>query len=35
MSRKVDEVVDVLVKTIKAPICPQATKAAMVATYSD
>uniref|UniRef100_A0A0D9VRQ7 U-box domain-containing protein n=1 Tax=Leersia perrieri TaxID=77586 RepID=A0A0D9VRQ7_9ORYZ len=29
----VDEVVDALVGVIKAPICPQATKAAMVATY--
>uniref|UniRef100_A0A0E0CXS0 U-box domain-containing protein n=1 Tax=Oryza meridionalis TaxID=40149 RepID=A0A0E0CXS0_9ORYZ len=29
----VDEVVDALVVIIKAPICPQATKAAMVATY--
>uniref|UniRef100_A0A0E0KB35 U-box domain-containing protein n=1 Tax=Oryza punctata TaxID=4537 RepID=A0A0E0KB35_ORYPU len=28
-----DEVVDALVRIIKAPICPQATKAAMVATY--
>ncbi|KAF8718498.1 hypothetical protein HU200_025269 [Digitaria exilis] len=33
LSGKVDEIVDALVKTIKAPICPQATKAAMVATY--
>ncbi|BAF11423.1 U-box domain-containing protein 21 [Oryza sativa Japonica Group] len=30
---KVDKVVDALVVIIKAPICPQATKAAMVATY--
>lgn len=33
LSAKVDEIVDALVKIIKAPICPQATKAAMVATY--
>ncbi|KAF8683489.1 hypothetical protein HU200_044397 [Digitaria exilis] len=33
LSGKVDEIVDALVKIIKAPICPQATKAAMVATY--
>jgi hypothetical protein len=33
VSGKVDEVVNALVKAIKAPICPQATKAAMVATY--
>ena len=35
MSRKVDkiEIVDALAKTIKSPICPQATKAGMVATY--
>uniref|UniRef100_A0ACD5XIN5 Uncharacterized protein n=1 Tax=Avena sativa TaxID=4498 RepID=A0ACD5XIN5_AVESA len=30
---KEDEIVDALVKIIKAPICPQATKAAMVAAY--
>ncbi|XP_047087604.1 U-box domain-containing protein 21-like [Lolium rigidum] len=30
---KADEIVDALVKIIKAPICPQATKAAMVAAY--
>ncbi|KQK22640.1 U-box domain-containing protein 21 [Brachypodium distachyon] len=29
----VEELVDALAKVIKAPICPQATKAAMVATY--
>jgi hypothetical protein len=33
LSAKLDEIVDALVKIIKAPICPQATKAAMVATY--
>ncbi|XP_015690611.2 U-box domain-containing protein 21-like [Oryza brachyantha] len=33
LADKVDEVVDALVRIIKAPICPQATKAAMVATY--
>ncbi|OEL36426.1 U-box domain-containing protein 21 [Dichanthelium oligosanthes] len=33
LSGKVDEIVDALVKIVKAPICPQATKAAMVATY--
>jgi hypothetical protein len=33
VSGKVDEIVDALVNIIKAPICPQATKAAMVATY--
>ncbi|KAF0913397.1 hypothetical protein E2562_022189 [Oryza meyeriana var. granulata] len=33
LGAKVDEVVDALVRIIKAPICPQATKAAMVATY--
>jgi hypothetical protein len=33
VSGKADEIVDALVKIIKAPICPQATKAAMVATY--
>ncbi|GJN30849.1 hypothetical protein PR202_gb19187 [Eleusine coracana subsp. coracana] len=30
---KAHEIVDALVKMIKSPICPQATKAAMVATY--
>jgi len=33
LSGKVDAIVDSLVKIIKAPICPLATKAAMVATY--
>ncbi|KAG8096851.1 hypothetical protein GUJ93_ZPchr0013g34201 [Zizania palustris] len=33
LGAKVDEIVDALVRVIKAPICPQATKAAMVATY--
>ncbi|XP_062216238.1 U-box domain-containing protein 21-like [Phragmites australis] len=33
LSEKLDEIVDALVKIIKSPICPQATKAAMVATY--
>ncbi|KAL6867521.1 hypothetical protein ACP4OV_015545 [Aristida adscensionis] len=33
LSAMVDEIVDALVKVIKAPICPQATKAAMVAVY--
>ncbi|XP_062210520.1 U-box domain-containing protein 21-like [Phragmites australis] len=33
LTGKVDEVVDALVKVIRAPICPQATKASMVATY--
>ncbi|CAN6307331.1 unnamed protein product [Urochloa humidicola] len=33
LSGSVDEIVDALVKIVKAPICPQATKAAMVATY--
>ncbi|WVZ56168.1 hypothetical protein U9M48_006739 [Paspalum notatum var. saurae] len=33
LSGEVDELVDALVKIIKSPICPQATKAGMVATY--
>ncbi|KAL5209350.1 hypothetical protein ABZP36_004973 [Zizania latifolia] len=33
LGAKVDEIVDALVRVIKAPICPQATKAAMIATY--
>ncbi|CAN6313449.1 unnamed protein product [Urochloa humidicola] len=33
LSGEVDAIVDALVKIVKAPICPQATKAAMVATY--
>ncbi|EER92576.1 hypothetical protein BDA96_01G469600 [Sorghum bicolor] len=33
LSGKVDEIVDALAKIIKSPICPQATKAGMVATY--
>ncbi|KAJ1298031.1 hypothetical protein BS78_01G422800 [Paspalum vaginatum] len=33
LSGEVDEIVDALVKIIKSPICPQATKAGMVATY--
>ncbi|CAN6295825.1 unnamed protein product [Urochloa humidicola] len=33
LSGSVDEIVDALMKIVKAPICPQATKAAMVATY--
>ncbi|GJN08513.1 hypothetical protein PR202_ga26444 [Eleusine coracana subsp. coracana] len=33
VSEKADEIVDALAKMIKSPICPQATKAAMVATY--
>ena len=33
LSLTVDGVIDALAKTIKSPICPQATKAGMVATY--
>ena len=33
LSLTVDEVIDALVKIIKSPFCPQATKAGMVATY--
>jgi hypothetical protein len=33
LSGKVDEIVDALAKIIKSPICPQATKAGMVAIY--
>ncbi|KAL6596295.1 hypothetical protein ACP70R_047659 [Stipagrostis hirtigluma subsp. patula] len=33
LSGMVDEIVDALAKVIVSPICPQATKAAMVATY--
>ncbi|CAD6202847.1 unnamed protein product [Miscanthus lutarioriparius] len=33
LSGKIDEIVDALSKIIKSPICPQATKAGMVATY--
>lgn len=33
LSGKADEIVDALAKIIKSPICPQATKAGMVATY--
>ncbi|CAD6210371.1 unnamed protein product [Miscanthus lutarioriparius] len=33
LSGKVDDILDALAKTIKSPICPQATKAGMVAIY--